>query len=168
MKSNTSIYSDLLKSIKTVDELNQFSSEIDNLLSALFKTQEKFFLLALEKIGIENSQNLKEAFAKNSIDLKNKELIKDFLEKLKAELGKQKSLKIIIAFEPSAQTVEHIHNWTEANLGPGFVLDLSFDQTFLGGAIVAFNGEYRDLTVKKMLLQIFETKRKEILSYSNK
>ena len=137
--------------VKTTDELNQLSSQIDGLLRALFKTPRGSFEKELEKIGIENSENLKELFLKNKLDLKDKELVKDFLEKLKQEFNKLKIVKLVTAFEPSTQIVNHIHDWILSNLGAGFILDISFDETILGGAIVSFKGEYRDLTVKKKL-----------------
>ena len=151
MKSNSSIYSDLIKSIRTVEESNELSSEIDTLLEALFKTQGKSFEIALEKIGIKTSQILKAIFLKNNLDLGNLEFVKDFLEKLKAELTKLKIIKLTIAFEPSFQTVEHIYNWVETNLETGFILDLSWDETIIGGISIAFNGKYQELTLRKTL-----------------
>ena len=176
MPSNSLIYSDFLRSIKTVEESNQAQSELEELLDALFKTQQNSFELALKKIGIQTAENLEKAFLKNNLDLGNKsstfpndkstiklgdsekvldkEMVKDFLEKLKSELEQLKIIKLVVAFEPSPQTVEHIHEWTKSNLGTGFVLDIGFDKALLGGAIITFKGEYRDLTLKKKLQEI--------------
>lgn len=163
MKSDILIYFDLITSLRTTEDLDDFSSDIDSLLTSIFKTEGKSFDNALETISVNTAKKIKEAFKKNALDMENKEVARNFLEGLKDLLGKFKIIRLVVAFEPSHEIIGNIHNWVSSNLGEGYILNIETNQILLGGAIVVFNGEYKDLTVKKSLEAAFSTKRKEIL-----
>lgn len=157
------IYFDIITSIKTTQDLNQISSEIDSLLVSIFETKNLSFDNALRSISVTTSKKIKETLTRNGLDITNKELIANFLTGLKELLGRFKTVRLIIAFEPSYQTIENIHNWVSSNLGQGYILSIETNQAVLGGAIVvSSSGEYRDFTVKKSLEDSFNAKRKEI------
>lgn len=168
MENNTSIYSDIIASIKTTEDLSQIFSEIDSLLVSIFEAEDQSFDNALKLISSDSAKKIKETLTKSGLDTTNKEFIRNFLIGLKELLHKLKTVRLIIAFEPSDQTIEKIHNWISSNLGEGYILNIETDRAILGGAIVvSFNGEYRDFTVKKSLEYSFNAKRKEILQLSS-
>lgn len=166
MQNNILIYFDIITSLKTKEELDQLSSEIDSLLVSIFETRNQSFDSALRTISIKTARKITEALTKNSIDTTNKELIRNFLEGIKKLLGKFKTIRLIIAFELSGQAIENIHNWVSLNLGEGYILDIETNKSLLGGAIIVFNGKYKDLTIKKSLEDVFSTKKEEILQLS--
>lgn len=159
MENNTLIFSDIISSVRTTQDLNQIDSEIDSLLISIFETRNSFDN-AIKLISVDSAKKIKEALAKNGLDITNKELVRNFLTGLKDILGKLKTIRIIIAFEPSDLTIENIHNWVLSNLGQGYILSIETDRAILGGTIiVSSNGQYRDFTVKKSLEDAFSAKR---------
>lgn len=152
-------------SVKTVQEANDLSSEIDALLESIFKTQERSLDDSLREVRVKTAQNLKEIFLKNKVDVTDREAVKEALEKLKEELEKLRIIRLTIAFEPSYETIANIYKWVSSALGEGYILDISTDVNILGGAIVVFNGEYRDLTLRKSLAEAFKAKKEEILKF---
>ncbi|MEK7517562.1 MAG: hypothetical protein AAB583_03350 [Patescibacteria group bacterium] len=166
MKNDIMIYFDIITSVRTAEDLDQLASEIDSLLVSVFKTQEKSFDNALEEISISTSKKIKEAFKKNALDIENKEIARNFLERLKDLFGKFKTIGLTLAIEPSHEMTEHIHNWVSEILGEGYILKIETDKSLLGGAtVVSPSGQYRDFTVKKSLEKVF-SERKEIVQLS--
>lgn len=163
------IYSDLTNYIKTTRNLDDFSSEIDKLLESIFQPSiNKSFDSALKEISVRTAGWIKDVFLKNNLDISNREVIKNFLTRLKEQLKKYKTIKLTIAFEPSYSSIENIYNWVLEALDNSYILDIDVNTAILGGAIVVFNGQYRDLTLKKNLKDLFNTKRGEILPYNSK
>lgn len=169
------IYSDILGSIKTVDQARSLSSEIDVLLDSLFKT-EKGFEIGLNSISAYHSQMLKESLAGNGVAsqgvasqgeaLQAQSMIKEYLEGLKDEIQRLKTIKLTLAFEPKQPTIDNLFAWTTQNLGSGFILEIAVDKTILGGATVEFEGKYEDLSLKKKVEEVFGRKREELMTYS--
>ena len=157
-------YYDILRNIKTVDEVNRLVSEIDILLDSLFKADTNAFEKALNSISVVTSQALKDTFLKNNANLGNYAMIKDLLIKLKEELQKFKVLKLSLAFEVSEGSIDNLFAWVLTNLGSGIILDIKEDKKIIGGASIEFEGKYKDLTLKKKLEEVFGSKREEILT----
>lgn len=157
------IYSDLFRSIKTVDESEKFVDELNILLVRLFNTQEQSFEKALQSISIKTAENIKEVLLKNS-QLDNKESIRNLLTELISEIQKLKPLKLSLGFGPSQDSIDRIFNWVLKNLGGGIILDIEEDSTILGGATIEFQGRYVDFSLRKNLDETFVNKREEILN----
>ncbi|OGH14546.1 MAG: hypothetical protein A2687_00820 [Candidatus Levybacteria bacterium RIFCSPHIGHO2_01_FULL_38_26] len=155
------MYSDILGSIKTVDQAREFGSEIDILIESLFKTENNFESY-LNQISAHNARMIREASEKNSIDTKNQSMINDYLEGVKEELRKLKTIKITIAFEPSNKSIDLIFTWVSQNLGIGHILDISVEKSILGAAIIEYEGKYEDMSLKKKLDELFERRKEEI------
>jgi len=156
------IYFDLITSLKTVDEVNDLSSELDSLASILFKSEKMTFEKALLSIREATAKKIMEIFSKNKID-SNKEAVRDFLETLKNLIQKFKIIKLILAFDPTYQTIEKIHEFVSENIGIGYILDIEIDETVLGGSVVIFNGIYKDFTLRKSLEEAFANKSLKLL-----
>lgn len=155
MKNNDTIYSDFISSIKTTHEAANLSSEIDLLISSLFKSGSEHLDKEINSISIVTSQKIMEIFSKNNFDSHDNEFVKAFLDRLKQLITQLKIIKLTLAFEPSNQTVENIHNFIIKEIGSGYILDIEVSEKILGGAIVIFNGKYNDFTVEKSLNEAF-------------
>ncbi|MDO8700150.1 MAG: hypothetical protein Q7J56_00520 [Deltaproteobacteria bacterium] len=162
MKKNILMYYDLMTSIKTVDEANSLSSEIDTLTATLFKSENMSLSNALESINMSDAKKIKEMFSKNNLDINNKEIASDILQSIKNLIKKFKIIKLILAFDPSLKTIEKIHNYVSLNIGIGYILDIEVSESVLGGSVVTFNGKYQDFSLRKTLEEVFANKRKEI------
>lgn len=163
MKNDILIYFDIITSIKTVAQMNHVSSEIDHLVESLFTTAPKSLENTLNEVGIDTATKIKEMLKKKGLKMEDKEEIKNLLVGLKELLKKFKVIKLTLAIDPSFKIIENMSKWISSNLGEGYILNIETDETLMGGAIVVFNGTYNDLTLKKSLQIVLDTKRKEIL-----
>ena len=165
--SNALLQYDILEYIKTIDQLEDFSLEIDTVLSGLFKTGNKNIDEVLGKtVGESTADTLRKIIKKNKIDSLDYSSLDKLLNNLKEELKKIKVLKISLAIDPSKEQIEHIFNWVKENLGEGIILDIDKDESILGGAVISFNGQYKDFSLKRALEKIFKNKKAEIMSFA--
>lgn len=155
MKNNSLIYSDILKSLKTVEEAEEFSSQIDILLKNLFKTQAQPLEESLKKlIDLKTSGIIKQAIKDKDIDPSDHAAIENLLNDIKEEIQKLKVLKLCLAFNPTTEIIEDIFDWVLKNIGNGIILDIEKDESIIGGAIIVFEGRYKDLTIRKRFEEI--------------
>ena len=143
--------------IKTTDELHDFALEIDFLLTCVFKSKNKSLDDLLEKISPKSALILKNVLSKNKLAENNKDLIGKALLAQKNKLN-YKIISITLAFEPSETTIGNIYSWVMEKLGTEYILDIDIDKTIMAGAIISFNGSYKDFTVKKNLEEVFADK----------
>lgn len=159
MKNDSSIYYDVLKTLRTKQEVDQFLIQIDTLLARLFKTTSGSFEENLKKITSLNfALLLKEALSKNNINPDNRQDLEGFLNDLKNEARKLKVIKLEIAFDPPDETISNIFDWISRNMGKGIILDITSNPSLIGGAIITFEGKYKDLSLKKRFEDIFQKK----------
>lgn len=158
------MYFDLITSLKTTEEVDNLALEIDNLQTSLFISPKMSLDKAIESISQTGAKKIMEIFSKNNLDVSNKELIRDFLQTLKDLIKKFKVVKLILAFDPSLKTIQNIHEQVLENLGIGYILDIEIDESVLGGAVIIFNGKYKDFTLRRSLEEVFANKRQELLS----
>src|SRR3989338_474310 len=146
--------SDIFKNLRTLKETEEFLSQINNTLESLFKIKRGSFSQVLDKnMGAENAQILKKIAEEKKIDLSNHSSLEKLLFEIKQEISKVKVLKLYLAIDPTPQIIE--------NLGEDVVLDIERDETILGGAIISFDGQYKDFSLRKTLDEIFKSKRNE-------
>lgn len=157
------IYFDLITSLKTTREVDDLSLEIDNIVSELFKSEKISLQKALNSISSNSAKKITEIFLKNNMDMTDKELVRDFLETVKDLIKKFKVIKLILAFDPTRQTIEKIHDFISQSIGIGYILDIEVSEAVLAGAVVMFNGEYKDFSLGKTLEESFKEKREQIL-----
>lgn len=164
---NTLILNDILGDIKMIDQLDNFLAEIENVLVSLFKVKNKNINQILDKtVGKSTAGIIKRLVEQNKIIPSDYPSLKKVLTGLKEDLKKIKILKISLAIDPSQEQIDHIFDWVKENLGKGIILDIDRDESILGGAVISFNGQYKDFSLKRTLEEIFKIKKAEIMSFA--
>lgn len=166
-KKDVLIYFDLITSLKTTREVDDLSLEIDILKSALFTSSKMSLEKALSSISQASAKKITEIFSKNNFDMHDKELVHDFLDTLADLIKKFKVIKLILAFDPTGKTIENIAEFVSEHIGIGYILDIEIDKSKLAGAVVMFNGKYKDFTLRKTLEEVFANKNEEIAKLLN-
>jgi len=83
-----------------------------------------------------------------------KEEVKDGPEgwgKLKERLESLPVFSLTIAFEPTEEFRGKLANWIKENVEKKAVLDLKIDKEILGGAIISWQGKYRNYSLSEKL-----------------
>ncbi len=78
-----------------------------------------------------------------------------FFRNLKKNLKKTPQLKLEIAFQPSIEFLLKIKQWFKEKNQREVILDLSVNPEVVGGAIIEYQGKYRNLSVGKKIDELF-------------
>jgi len=157
MKNDNLIYYDIVKSLKTTPDAEEFLLQLDNLLTKLFKINPDSLEKNLKKIVSSKFAELfKESFKINNINQNDHSAIEKFLNSIKNQIQQLNILKLQLAFDPTEETIDTLFRWIAENYGSGIILDIHKDESILGGAIVTFNGKYKDLSLRKRFEDTFQ------------
>mgnify|MGYP001599052857 CR=1 FL=1 len=157
------MYTEILSHIRTKADVWQLEDEVDLLLDHLYKGKAGDFDLALKKdVRSWLSELLVSAFTKPEIKKD------DYIRGLKEAIGTLRELKLTLAFEPTQNSIEKIHDWVRKNVGENIILDITFNPTIFAGAIVIFEGEYRDLSLRNKFKEQFGQNRERIFEILGK
>ena len=144
----------LVADLRTKDERDLLRNEIAELEAAVFRSDPK----AMEKILTSHfSEHLASAMRKifqDPLFKDNPESLRNFFHDLRNTIDRLPLLKLSIAFNPSEEMIARLHEWIQKNLGPGVVLDISYDSMMLGGVRIIFAGRYKEMTLAQMITEI--------------
>jgi len=147
---NDKTYSDVNNLARTLEEKNIFLNELDILANALFASDPGAFDTVLNKsVRAKTAGFIKQRLAEG-------EEKQALVSSLKKFVDRAKIIKITLAFEPREETLDKLFSWVMKNIGLGAIMDVSYDESIVGGAIVAVDGKYRDLSLKKRINELFQ------------
>lgn len=150
-----------METVRTTDEGREMDIAIDKLLKSLYE-KEGSFDDTLNSINLRLAGEIREKLLKNKIDVKNKTGVEKFLREVREKIKESKILYITIAFEPTENTINRLFSWILKNAGDNILLDIQVDKNILGGALISFNGLYKDYSLNTAVSGIFRERKKEI------
>jgi len=143
------IFEDLVKKIRTKEELIFFLEETARVQQIIFKDKGLSLSKKAEgKVGGE-FKKLIERLEKEGIISGNLEQQSAFWKKLEKELKSLPEIKLEIAFSPDDNSLERISQWLEKELGQKIILDLTINPKIVAGAIIEYRGNWRDFSLAK-------------------
>jgi len=157
------MYSEILLKVKTEEEREALIEEIRGLKASLYEHGSFFEDTLRTRVRDWVSQVIKDAVAQRDA-VAQKEIDKEkYLQGLIEELSKLKSAKLVLAFEPTEAAVQRYHEFISKEVGEGVVLNISCLPGILGGAIIIFEGKYRDFSLRRVFEEEFRQSRELIL-----
>lgn len=142
------MYSDIVKSVKTSDELAGLSSQVSDLREAMFSTTSTNFDEILKKMApVSLAEKIKKSVGAVGAQ--------EFIDGLQKALSEVKVIKLTLSFEPTEELMEMMRSFIESNTNMHKVLDIEVDPKIIGGLIIEDGGLYKDYTLRKHLLEYF-------------
>jgi len=150
------MYTDIYKQLRTKQELDELIYEIDILLESLYQTNgEAFDSILKTKVRGKIFDIFSAAFSGGADK-------KKYLLKLKENLSKTTYLNLVLAIEPSNDFLDRISFFVKKSISPDVVLDINYDPGILGGAVMIYQGNYRDFSFRKSFQEEFARSRDKI------
>jgi hypothetical protein len=148
---------ELLAHIKTVQEADEIVGEIEMLLESLYEKDADGFKSVLKhRIRYWVADYLKRGLEKETD-------AEAYLKSLEKQIKGLEELNLTLAYEPTEDALERFSSYVKQNIGSHVLLRISYDPNIIGGAIVIYEGEYRDFSFKRIFESQFETSKSEIL-----
>lgn len=147
----SSYLSYLLSLIKTKRYADEVIDKIDELKESLYNKRVDLDKKMGELFSFELKEKIKAFSWAEQVNLNDPESFGKFLSNLRSHIKSMPVVTIKIAFEPDEEIVKEVSSWFIENYGKNVLIDLIFDKSLIGGAIVVFNEVSKDLTLKKKL-----------------
>jgi hypothetical protein len=158
-------YDNILSELRTVDDLDFLNAEIDMLLVSLYKTDPTEYQNILKaKIQQKLAEELTLSMTEQKVALDDRDQLESYLNGLKKFLSFIPVLHLTLAYQPGNDEINQLAEWARTQTGKPVVLHLYHNSSLLGGAVITFEGKYIDLSLKKRLSTVYESKKGEILA----
>jgi len=149
---------DLEKKIKTKEDLILFLEELSLAQQAAFRKDKDLLSEKLKGKINEELKNFLERMEKKGMISKSPERQCSFLEKIKKHLLSLPEIRLEIAFSPSSEFLKKIDLWFKEELGRKIILDLTVNPKIVGGAIIEYQGNWRDYSLAKEIDELINDK----------
>lgn len=126
------MFSEIIRQLKTVNDVDILKEEIDILMDGLYKSDFK--------------KNMLSKIRSNMIGFLPQD--EEGLSKLLKLLGELKILKLTLAISPTPAMIDDISTWVKKNVGQDVVLDIKMDESIIAGAQISLDGKYGDYSLK--------------------
>ncbi|OGY23259.1 MAG: hypothetical protein A2172_02710 [Candidatus Woykebacteria bacterium RBG_13_40_15] len=141
----------------TKEQLLSLSDEIEIALSFIYKGT------LSEPLSAKLSSDVSESFRKKLILAEEKGLFskdpeaqKEFFRELKKYSQSIPVCKITLAFVPRQSFLSNLEDWFIKQVGRKVFLDIYANSKILGGAVIEFEGNYRDYSFSSELEQLLD------------
>lgn len=84
------------------------------------------------------------------------ESVSKALKELRERVENLCKIQLTTSFVPNAVFIETLKDWVRNNLKKDTLIDMNYDPEVLGGAIVVYNGVYKDYSLSKSLDNYFK------------
>jgi F0F1-type ATP synthase delta subunit len=150
--------SKLFSHIRTTDERDTLLDEIGTLLSSLYQEKGRGLDSCLKnKVRFWVSEIVRREIGS---DL---ETAEKYLTGLKETLEGLGILKLTLAFEPTDISIDKFTEFVRRNMGEDIVVEFEYDARILGGALITYNGEFRDFSLKRLFEEEYKQKQPEVM-----
>lgn len=116
-----------------------------------------------DNLSPELGQILRDAFLKEPVTHENQSAVNKKVEELKANLRSLHIIQLTLAFQPDDNAINLFSEWVKKNINTNTIIDMQFDKTIVGGALIISDGQYKDYSVRKRLSGRFQIQRDEIM-----
>lgn len=162
--NSSALFDEVILKLRTTTDVSQVLICLEEFVNTFFSSkklpeQQQIF----RKLPKDLADLLIQAFASVPITLVNQISKKRSIDELSDHLRKCKTLQLTIAFRANEETIALFSDWIKKNINKNLIIDLRFDKTIVGGAIIIAAGAYKDYTVKKNLANRFQIQKDEIL-----
>ena len=131
--------------VKTLDKVIAVRTVVEDLASLEYKTGGSENIK--EKLEKDLSQELVDLILSRLESTKDKE---SEVKKMQEELEAFKVVRLKMAFEPSEVFLEEVADILRNKFGDSYVVDVEVDRGIMAGVILEIEGQYRDLSLRKM------------------
>ena len=147
----SSYLSYFLSLIKTKDYADEVISRIDELKDSLYNRRIDLDKKMSELFSFEMKEKIKAYSWQEQINLNDPESFSKFLSSLRAHIKNMPVVTIRIAFNPNEEIVNEATSWFVENYGKNVQLDFVFDKNLIAGAVIIFNQQSKDFSLKKRI-----------------
>ena len=120
----------IFSKIKTEEQRQMLKAEIELLMNALYSGGEELEHVLKVEVRSWVSEVFRGVF--NTASVNKEQYLKDLL----LDIDKFKSVSLILAFEPSEDTLDRFHSYIQDMVGKRVLVDMVYEPQIIGGAVI--------------------------------
>lgn len=144
---------DLSNFFKTKSQASDFSARLGLILQSIYQPSFNFEKALSSQFNLNTKDKFISLLRDCSVNTNSVADLKSFIEKLQEKISTMSIVSLTLAFEPTEQTMQVLSDWFLLNKKQ-ILLEVKVDPSIIGGAIIAFQGKYKDFSIKPKFDQI--------------
>ena len=140
-----------VKDVFLTEDLKDLTRQIDSILDIIYVDDKKALM---EKLTGKLPQHIFDIiaglFAKKILSGNPKD-VEEYFVSLNSYLSKIPRIILTIAFKPNVEFLKTLSFWFEKNLGKKVILDIRVREDLIAGALVEYNGKFKDYSKAKLI-----------------
>ncbi|MDO8270036.1 MAG: F0F1 ATP synthase subunit delta [Candidatus Levybacteria bacterium] len=139
---------DLSDLFNTRSQAEDFSARLELVAKEIFETGFNPEKALLSQFGITKKETFMNLLRNNNVNAESRLAIKEFIDKIQAKIASLPVMSMVLAFEPTDETLQAFSRWFILNTKKQVLFDIKIDKTIIGGAAILSNGKYLDYSIK--------------------
>lgn len=131
---NDKIYSSVVSHVKSRQDLDKIIGDLNNLETAIYK---------LDQAGRDRAFSVFSEDVVSYFKSVPEGQLDNVLREIKEKIANTPTIKIKVAFKPSPKFIKEL-----GNVVGGSIIEVDYDPSIPGGAVLEKDGKYIDLTIK--------------------
>jgi hypothetical protein len=161
---NTALFDQVAAKLRLKSEMTAVIICLDEYMNDFFAPKGSSNIQTVfDNLPPEIGQVLKAEFLKEEVTHENQPIVNKKIDELKTKLRTMRIVQLTLAFQPDEEAIKLFSEWVKKNISPTALIDLQFDKTIVGGALIISDGQYKDYSVRKQLSGRFQIQRDEIM-----
>lgn len=162
---NSALFDQIASKLRLKSEMTEVIVCLDEFMNDFFAPKgDSVAHNVFDGLPAELGQLLKDTFLKEPVTHENQPIVNKKIDELKDKLRSMRTIQLTLAFQPDEEAITLFSDWVKKNIGGNTLIDLQFDKTIVGGALIIADGQYKDFSVRKQLAGRFQIQKDEIMS----
>lgn len=154
---------DLSDFFTTRSQANDFAVRLSNIIDRIYTTDFNLEKSLTTQFGIQKADIFLKLLREQNINTTSIQAIQDFFKNIQETVSNLSVVTLVIAFEPSDETIRALSQWFVFNLNKQVLFDIQIDHRIIAGIKITYNGKFKDYS----LGSLFDTLVKQMLQSGN-
>ncbi len=152
--SELSKYKEIIDGIYTVAQKNTFVNAIQHAIDASFDQNKEVQFVLDSYIPYFQSDQILSLAQSFRVDLRDQQAATAFYKELLGVLSQLKIVDLTLAYTPNYDQISKIIAWWRTEVDPYIILNLKFDRDLIAGAIVGFDGQSKNVSLREHMKSV--------------
>lgn len=163
MEYKGTIYYDIFKTVRTVDEQITFLNGIDILLKQIYQNLPVTSESIEDLFGEQAGSAIVQRIGAQHIDLANISAVKDFFIGLEEYAKTAEIIRATLSVVPDEGVKEMLGQWMQHTFpSQAVVMELKQDVSIVAGIQIAYKGRYWDFSLEQQVAKVFAEKKDQL------
>lgn len=154
---------DLSDFFTTRSQANDFAVRLSGIIDQMYTTTFNLEKSLTTQFGIQKADIFLKLLREHNINTASIQATQDFFKKIQEAVSNLSVVSLVIAFEPSDETIKALAQWFIFNLNKQVLFDIQVDHRIIAGVKITCNGKFKDYS----LGPLFDNLVKQMLHPSN-